>query len=77
MRTAPKVLSTLVLVLLVVLSPDTVFGQQRDAPFLAGLRYYETEEYQLAAEAFRRSVDSNPFHRVSKDLPDIGTCRRA
>jgi tetratricopeptide (TPR) repeat protein len=66
MRTGSRVSLQFGIILLIGLWPDTLLGQQRDAPFLAGLRHYEVGEYDLAAEAFRESAESNPFHRDAR-----------
>jgi tetratricopeptide (TPR) repeat protein len=66
MRTGSKVGLQFGIILLIGLWPNTLLGQQRDAPFIAGERYYEAGEYDLAAKAFRESAEANPFHRDAR-----------
>ena len=66
MRPGSVVLVQIGMILPTLLWPGALNAQQRDAAFLAGMKHYEAEEYDLAAEAFRESAGSNAFHRAAR-----------
>jgi hypothetical protein len=49
-------------------SPSSVFGQSADALFQTGVTAYRTNEYALAAEAFRQSVTLQPASGALQNL---------